>query len=367
MTLLGQSRKEDQKPTASIVNPKNKTWVGNWNVRTMFQTGKAGQVSREMKRYKIDILGIIECRWRGSGKSKLNTGEVIIYSGEENIHKGGVAIMMSQQAARCLMEWTPESSRIIRARFYSKYRKLTLIHAYSPTNDASIESKDDFYEQLEGTVQKCNRNEILLITGDLNAKVGKGTPGEREVLGQHGTGDRNENGEWLCEFLEMNGLVITGTIFPHKEIHKATWTSPNGRTKNQIDHTMIAKEYRSSVMDTVVRRGADVGSDHHYLVETRLKLKLKRNPREMKGRTRLDRQKLADEEMLIKYNIEVRNRFQALTELDEENADHMNNRMRRHVEESSGKEAPKVEVRKYTFRKSQEKNKRRVQRKRPRS
>ena len=71
--------------------------------------------------------------------------------------------MMSQQVARCLMEWTPESSRIIRARFYSKYRKLTLIHAYSPTNDASIESKDNFYEQLEGTVQKCNRNDILLI------------------------------------------------------------------------------------------------------------------------------------------------------------------------------------------------------------
>ena len=62
MTLLGKCRKEDQKPTASIVNPKNKTRIGNWNVRTMFETGKAGQVVREMKRYKLDILGISECR-----------------------------------------------------------------------------------------------------------------------------------------------------------------------------------------------------------------------------------------------------------------------------------------------------------------
>ena len=30
--------------------------------------------------------------------------------------------------------------------------------------------------------------------------------------------------------------------------------------------------------------------------------------------------------MLVKYNIEVRKRFQALAELEEENADHMNNR-----------------------------------------
>ena len=38
-------------------------------------------------------------------------------------------------------------------------------------------------------------------------------------------------------------------------------------------------------------------------------------------------QKLVDVEMLVKYNIEVRNRIQALTELEEENAHHMNNRM----------------------------------------
>ena len=61
MTLWGQSRKEDQKPTASIVNPKNKTRIGNWNVRTMFETGKAGQVAREMKRYKLQ-------HWSGGQK-----------------------------------------------------------------------------------------------------------------------------------------------------------------------------------------------------------------------------------------------------------------------------------------------------------
>ena len=101
---------------------------------------------------------------------------------------------------------------------------------------------------------------------DLNANVGKGTPEKREVLGQYGTGNRNENSERQCEFCKTR-LVITETICQHKEIHKTTWISPNGRTKNQIDHTMIAKEYRSSVMGIVVRRGADVRSNHH-LVKT---------------------------------------------------------------------------------------------------
>ena len=79
---LGQTQKETQRPTASIMNPKLTTKIGNWNIRAMFETGKAGQVTQEMDRYKLHILGISKCRWRGSRKSKLNTAEVIIYIGE---------------------------------------------------------------------------------------------------------------------------------------------------------------------------------------------------------------------------------------------------------------------------------------------
>ena len=69
-----------------------------------------------------------------------------------------------------------------------------------------------------------------------------------------------------------------------------------------------------------------MGRDH-YLAKTKLKLKLKGNPREQKGQGRLDTQKLADEEVLVKYNIEVRNRFQALADLEEEKADQMYSKM----------------------------------------
>lgn len=33
------------------------------------------------------------------------------------------------------MEWTPVSKRIIKTRFSLKYKKLTVIQAYGPTND----------------------------------------------------------------------------------------------------------------------------------------------------------------------------------------------------------------------------------------
>ena len=55
-----------------------------------------------------------------------------------------------------------------------------------------------------------------------------------------------------------NGLVFTATIFPHKEIHKLIWTSPDGRGVNQIDHVLVNGRISTSILDTRVMRGADV-------------------------------------------------------------------------------------------------------------
>jgi hypothetical protein len=57
--------------------------VGTWNVRTLLQTGKLENLKVEMKRLKIDILGVSEMRWLKSGDFWL--GEYrIIYSGTED-------------------------------------------------------------------------------------------------------------------------------------------------------------------------------------------------------------------------------------------------------------------------------------------
>ena len=47
----------------------------------------------------------------------------------------------------------------------------------------------------------------------------------------------NDNGERFADLCASNQLVIGGSIFPHKRIHKATWISPDHVTENQIDHS----------------------------------------------------------------------------------------------------------------------------------
>ena len=97
-------------------------------------------------------------------------------------------------------------------------------------------------------------------------------------MGKHGLGQRNDTCRRLCDLSDMNELVITGTLFPHKTIHNATWTSPDVITKSQIDHILISRRFRNSVKDTRVFRSADIGSDR-YLVCMKVKLRLRNEPK----------------------------------------------------------------------------------------
>ncbi|XP_056017322.1 craniofacial development protein 2-like [Ostrea edulis] len=203
-----------------------------------------------------------ELKWTGCGSVTTTTGETILYSGrKDNKHQQGVAIIMNREASQALIEWSPVDERLIVARFHSKYAKMTLIQCYAPTNDAEDDSKTTFYEKLQSTVSKTPRHDILIVLGDLNAKVGNDNEGKKRIMGKHGVGTINENGELLTEFCGVNDLIIGGTLFQHKDIHKITWNSPNGRDKNQIDH-LINGRWKNSLSDVRVMRGADCASDH---------------------------------------------------------------------------------------------------------
>ena len=96
----------------------------------------------------------------------------------------------------------------------------------------------------------------------------------RKVIGRHELGVMNDNEERLADLCALNKLVLGGSVFRHRRIHKATWLSPDQSTENQIDHFFISKKSRKSLQDFRVKRDADVA---YHLVIANLKLKLKRN------------------------------------------------------------------------------------------
>ena len=101
----------------------------------------------------------------------------------------------------------------------------------------------------------------------------------------------------------MNELVITETLFPHKNIHKATWVSPNRITSNQIAHILINEQLGDSVKDTRVYSSANIVSGL-YLVCITVKLRLRNQAKEKKGiRVKYDTTKLKNENTLKAFRL----------------------------------------------------------------
>ena len=318
----GQSQLETNRRT-TILSTRTTTKLGTWNVRTMFETGKTAQVAAEMQKYKLAILGISESRWTGSGQIRLSTGELLLYSGHEDenaAHNQGVALMLSREAQNALIGWEAHGPRIITARFKTKKQKINMdiLQVYAPTNDSQEENKDDFYNRLRSIVQKCPKSNMVILMGDLNAKIGSNNKGYEDCMGTQGMGEINENGERLADLCALDGLVIGGSLFMHKNIHKATWISPDMSTANQIDHICICKKFRRSLQDVRVKRGADVASDHHLLI-AKIILKLKKNwTNGGNKRQRFDTNLLKNESKLKEFQINISNKFQILQDLGEE-------------------------------------------------
>jgi len=55
-------------------------------------------------------------------------------------------------------------------------------------------------------------------------------------------------------------------MFLHQNIHKCTWTSPDGKTHNETDHILIDRRWNSSILDVRSFRGAGCDTDHYLVI-----------------------------------------------------------------------------------------------------
>ena len=139
MTRAGESLRRASALT-TLLTTKAKTRKETWNTRTLHKTGKTAQVCREMRKYNLKILGLIETRWTRSGRTQLLSRDTTIHSGqnEGRSHTNRVTLLMTPEATRTLLLWGPVSPRILTARFNSKGRKVTIIQCYAFTKVAAI-------------------------------------------------------------------------------------------------------------------------------------------------------------------------------------------------------------------------------------
>jgi exonuclease III len=127
----------------------------------------------------------------------------LIYSGHEEgaLHTQGVGHLLSRQATSSMMEWTPVSLHIITAILYTQVMKTIIVHYYAPTNESDEQMKEDFYDELQSTLKQKKKGGILILMGDINAKIGNNNNGREQIICKEGLGGiMNENRElfWIC-------------------------------------------------------------------------------------------------------------------------------------------------------------------------
>jgi hypothetical protein len=89
--------------------------------------------------------------------------------------------------------------------------------------------------------------QILLV--DLNSKVGRENIFKPTIWNDSLHRNNNDSGVTIVNFATSKNLVVKSTMFPHRNIQKYTWTTPDGKAYNQINHILIDRRRHSSILD----------------------------------------------------------------------------------------------------------------------
>jgi len=70
---------------------------------------------------------------------------------------------------------------------------------------------------------------MKILLGDFNAKVGRENIFKPTIGNESLHRDSNDNGARIVNFATSKNLVVKITMALHRNFHKHTWTSPDGK------------------------------------------------------------------------------------------------------------------------------------------
>ena len=98
--------------------------------------GTQGQLTHEMDRYRWNILGLCEMRWKNFDETTITEeGHKVFFSGKEDKHEHGVGFLIHKDIVNTVMGCRPVSSRLIAIRLRAVPLNITIVQAYAPTSD----------------------------------------------------------------------------------------------------------------------------------------------------------------------------------------------------------------------------------------
>ena len=313
----GGSQKET-KNSQSVLTCRSFSYVGTLNVRTVRERFLQEELASCFLDSGVSILGVQEhrivhgepIRIERHGKCRLITVSAWRNSGGSSC--GGVGVMVTEKAYNSISLLKPYGKRIFTVSFDGNPR-LTVINVYSPCEGDN--EAVQFHDELREAISEVPEHHVLLVIGDMNAKLGKETLDDHRFYFHSQT---NRNGSLLRDTLLEGRLEASNHRFEKRRGKQWTHLSDMTLTKGHIDYICIRTKWRNSLKNTEAYESfKSVGSDHRVVI-SKLKLSLRKSKTPPK-QIRYEYNTLkSDGELLTKYSIEVNNRFSCLSVNGEE-------------------------------------------------
>ena len=93
---------------ASKIRERDNITIGTGNTRTLRVAGKLQELTHEMDRYRWNILGLCEMRWKTFGETTTEEGHQVFFSGKDK-HEHGVGFLVHKDIVNTVMGCRPVS------------------------------------------------------------------------------------------------------------------------------------------------------------------------------------------------------------------------------------------------------------------
>ena len=189
---------------------------------------KTAVIDNELLRLNIDIAALQETRLPEFGSLK-EKNFTFFWKGKSNqdVREHGVDFAVRNSLLNAVEPPSGGSERILTMRLNYSNGPVNLLFIYAPTLQASTETKDQFYEDLDSVISKLPQTEQLYyFLGDFSARVSSNHHSSPNIVSHQGIGKMNDNGQRLLELCSFHKLCVTNTYFTNKDCHKVSWRHP---------------------------------------------------------------------------------------------------------------------------------------------
>jgi hypothetical protein len=139
-------------------------------------------------------------------------------------------------------------------------------NVHAPCEGENGDVKDSLCEELWHVLDQLPRYNIKNFLGVFNAKVDREGIFTPTVRSESSHEISNDSGITVVHFVTPKNSVVRSTMFSHRNIHKYTCTSPEGKTRNKVDHVLVDRRRHSNILYVRYFMGADCDTDYNLVV-----------------------------------------------------------------------------------------------------